>query len=581
MKVSFDQYKELYTQYISPQRAKVIFLLILLLSGISLQLISPQILRHYIDAAGTSGGLEILKVAALLYIGLTIVNQIIQIFETYIGESVAWTATNALRQVLTLHCLKLDTSFHQQHSSGEMIERIDGDVTNLANFFSRFVIQVLGNILLIFGVVFILIIENIWVGLCFAVFTVLALFTLNRIREYATPFWVIARQASAKFFGFLGERLTAVEEIRTNQATSYVMRKLHENMSNLLIKERKAYVRARALWPATILVFAVGYALVFILGSYLMTNELISMGTLFLMFYYMDILRAPLENITLQMEDFQKASASIQRIQELMSMKTNIEEENKATLSEEALAVEFNNVTFSYDKNSSILNNLSFTLEAGKTLGLLGRTGSGKTTITRLLLRLQEAGSGNLYIGGHDIRHIPLADLREHVSIVTQDVRLFSATVRDNITMFDSSASDENIVKTLEEIGLGDWFKGLPEGLYTEISPTQNGLSAGQVQLLAFARVFLKNPGLVILDEASSRLDPGTEKLVDKAMKKLFKGRTAIIIAHRLQTVQKVDEIMILEDGNIVEYGKPENLEQDQHSRFAQLKRAGLKEVIA
>ncbi|PDY39395.1 helicase [Bacillus wiedmannii] len=581
MKISLKDYKDLYTKYIAPQRTRVIFLLILLLSGIGLQLISPQIMRYYIDTAGTSGGLEILKLVALLFIGLTIVNQIVQLFETYIGENVAWKATNALRQELTLHCLKLDSSFHQEHSSGEMIERIDGDVTNLANFFSRFVIQVLGNMLLIFGIVIILLVENIWIGLSFVTFTILAFFTLNRIREYATPFWVIARQASADFFGFLGERLTGMEDIRANQGTSYVMRKLFENMYNLLIKERKAYVRARALWPATICVFALGYALVFILGSYLMKQEFITMGTLFLMFYYMDTLRAPLERITLQMEDFQKASASIQRIQELMSMESSIKDENKVNLAQESLSVEFKNVTFGYDEYSTILNDLSFKLESGKTLGLLGRTGSGKTTITRLLLRLHEARRGNLLLGGHDICDIPLDELRKHVSIVTQDVRLFGATVRDNITMFDDSPSDKRIIEILEEIGLSDWLHSLPHGLDTELSTSDNGLSAGQVQLLAFARVFLKDPGLVILDEASSRLDASTEKIMDKAMKKLLEGRTAIIIAHRMQTVQKVDEIMILEDGEIIEHDKREILEQDELSRFAQLKKAGLTEVIA
>ncbi|MBG9687410.1 ABC transporter ATP-binding protein [Bacillus mycoides] len=580
MKISFRDYKKLFKRSFEPQRGRITLLFILLLVGIGLQLIIPQIMSYYIDSARTDKGISVLQIAALLLIGLTIVKQATQLCETYVGENVAWVATNALRQELALHCLKLDRSFHQERSSGEMIERIDGDVTTLANFFSRFLVQISGNILLILGIVVVLLFENIWIGLSFTVFTLLALFALNHIRDYATPYWVTAGQASAEFSGFLGERLNGVEDIRSNRATAYVMHQFFKVMRNLLLKERSAYVRARIMWPATIVLFAVGYTLVFILGLYLLTNDLISIGVLFLMFYYMDIIRSPLEQVTLQMEDLQKANASIQRIQELMSMDSSIKDEGKAQLSNGNVSVEFKDVTFGYKNESKALNNLSFKLRPGKKLGILGRTGSGKTTITRLLLRLHDVNSGNIIIGNHDIRDISLVELRKHVSVVTQDVRLFGASVRDNITMFDSSVPDDKIIDALEEIGLGDWIHSLSNGLDTELASNDNGLSAGQAQLLAFARVFLKDPKLVILDEASSRLDVSTEKIIDKAIKKLLKDRTAIIIAHRLKTIQQVDEIMVIENGHIIEYGEREKLEEDEDSRFAQLQKADLKAVL-
>jgi ATP-binding cassette subfamily B protein len=217
-------------------------------------------------------------------------------------------------------------------------------------------------------------------------------------------------------------------------------------------------------------------------------------------------------------------------------------------------------------------------LPAGRKLGLLGRTGSGKTTITRLLLRLYDPQAGAVWLGDVDLRHLALAALRRHVGIVTQDVQLFNASVRDNVTFYDCTIGDSAIKAALATVGLADWLHALPAGLDTELSAGGGSLSAGEAQLLAFARVLLKNPGVVILDEASSRLDPVTERRLDLAVEQLLHKRTAIINAHPLATVQKVDDILILEAGRIVvvEYGPRPQLTADPHSRFAHLLRTGL-----
>jgi ABC-type multidrug transport system fused ATPase/permease subunit len=227
-----------------------------------------------------------------------------------------------------------------------------------------------------------------------------------------------------------------------------------------------------------------------------------------------------------------------------------------------------------------VLHDFSLNLPAGRKLGLLGRTGSGKTTITRLLLRLYDPQAGTISLDDVDLRQLEIATLRRHVGIVTQDVQLFNASVRDNLTFFDRTISDEAITAALATVGLGDWLHDLPAGLETELTSGGGSLSAGEAQLLAFARVLLKDPGVVILDEASSRLDPLTERRLDGAIKGLLAGahgaRTAIIIAHRLTTVQQVDDILIVEAGRIQEYGPRQELAANPHSRFAQLLRTGL-----
>ena len=201
--------------------------------------------------------------------------------------------------------------------------------------------------------------------------------------------------------------------------------------------------------------------------------------------------------------------------------------------------------------------------------------------MTRLLFRLYDVSGGALYLGKQDLRTVALDDLRGRIGMVTQEVQLFRATVRDNLTFFDRSISDERVVAALEELGLGGWVAGLQDGLETRLEANGRGLSAGEAQLLAFTRVFLKDPGLVIMDEASSRLDPVTEALIERAIDRLLHNRTAIIVAHRLATVQRSDQIMILSDGEIVEHGDRIALVAQPDSRFSQLLRTGMAEVLA
>jgi ATP-binding cassette subfamily B protein len=206
------------------------------------------------------------------------------------------------------------------------------------------------------------------------------------------------------------------------------------------------------------------------------------------------------------------------------------------------------NVTFGYN-DDDVLHDFSLSLKPGHLLGLLGRTGSEKTTITRLLLRLYDPREGSIQLSGSDVRAITLEELRGRVGMVNQNVQLFRGTLRQNLTLFDPSISDDAIIPAHQELGLYDRVNGLEDGLDTELKSDGAGLSAGEAQLLSLARIFLRDPGLVILDEASSRLDPVTEARLERASGKLLENRTGIIIAHRLDTVNRTDDILILDDG--------------------------------
>lgn len=574
-------YRNILVTYLRPQWRRTLIMAVLILASIALQLLNPQILRFFIDTATTNGSMSTLIWIGIAFIAVALGIQGMSIAATYYSENVAWTATNQMRTDLVAHCLDLDLSFHKERTAGELIERIDGDVDTLSTFFSQSVIYLLGNFLLVVGIVVLLCLQNWLLGAAMAVFIGIALFLLNGIRKYAGPRWRAARQQDAEFFGFLSEQLVGTEDVRANGATGYVMRRFFLLLATWFPIARRASGAGYAMWMTTLTVFALGNALALALGGYLWSAHVISLGTVYLVFYYINLLNEPLEQIRTQLQELQQAGAGIERVRQLLQMQPTMRDGMGKPLPTGALAVEFRDVTFGYNDDEPVLRQVHFHLQPGTVLGVLGRTGSGKTTLARLLLRLYDVQEGEVCVGGIPVREATLRDLRQHIGMVTQDVQLFHATVRDNLTFFNRTISDERILAVLADLGLQNWYNSLLAGLDTVLGSDGEGLSAGEAQLLAFTRVFLADPGLVILDEASSRLDPATEQLIERAVSKLLQGRTAIMIAHRLATVQRADEIMVIEQGRVVEHGARAELVADAASRFARLLQTGLEEVRA
>jgi ATP-binding cassette, subfamily B, bacterial len=563
-----------------PQRARVVVLALLLFGSIALQLLNPQILRVFIDTVTSPEAQNGLVGIAVLFLGLAIFQQVLNVAATWAGERVAWSATNALRADLTRHCLNLDLSFHKARTPGELIERIDGDVTALANFFSQFVVQVLGSLLLLIGVLVVLWTVDWRVGAALSVFAIVTLGAMLGLRTIATQSWKAHRQASAELYGFIEEHLAGTVDIRANGAQPYAMRRLYGFLRTRFTTGRKARIMSAIPWSVPSLAEALGIALSFALAAGLYGVGSISLGTAFLVYFYTQALFQPMHMLSNQLEDFQKASAGALRVQELMNTHSALVDGTVTEFAPGAPAVEFRDVTFAYEGDDTVLHNLSFRLEPGEVLGLLGRTGSGKTTVTRLLLRLYDPTEGSITLGGVELRQARLAALRSKIGMVTQDVQLFRGSIRDNLTFFNRGVSDERIWAALEALGLVEWCRALPQGLDTVIEGGGGGLSAGEAQLLAFTRVFMNDPGLVILDEASSRLDPATERLVERAVAGLMRGRTGVIIAHRLATVERAATIMILDRGTIAEYGPRAALVADPESRFSLLLSTGVEEVL-
>ncbi|HEX6540962.1 MAG TPA: ABC transporter ATP-binding protein [Ktedonobacterales bacterium] len=573
------RYWRLLARYLRPEWPRMGLLAVILCATICVQVAAPLVASRFIDQATSGGAMRELIVLALLTMGLALAQQGVAIAETYVAENISWAATNALRVDLVAHLLRLDASFHSARTSGELIERVDGDVATLAHFFSRFVVYVLGNGLLIVGVLGLLYHVDWRIGLGLSAFVAIALFAMLRIRAAATPSWAAERQASADFYGFLSEYLTGLEDIRSNGASAFVLRRCAEVMQAWLAATRKAQMWGYGLAATSQGMFTLGMAAAFALSALLFKSGELTIGTVYLIFQYTDMLRRPTEQIRHEVQDLQQADASMGRIEALLSTTPRLTDGAGGTLPPGPLSVELDGVSFGYAEDVPVLRDISVSLAPGRVLGVVGRTGSGKTTLTRLLPRFYDPLAGTVRLGGIDLRTVSLAAVRARIGVVTQEVHLFNASVRDNLTIFDDSVPDERISAVLDSLGLAEWRLALPCGLDTLLGSGGVGLSAGQAQVLACARILLRDPDVVILDEASSRLDPATERLVHTALGRLLDGRTGIIVAHRLSTIAYADDILVLEDGQVREHGPRLALAADPTSRFAGLLRGAAEEV--
>ncbi|MET0566118.1 MAG: ABC transporter ATP-binding protein [Acidimicrobiia bacterium] len=575
MTATSPSYRATLSTYLRPHRGRVVVLMLLLLGSIGLQLVIPLILRDFIDSAMGGAAAASLTTAGIAYLVAGILNQLLDAGASYLGTDIGWSATNRLREELTSHLFSLDMGFHNDTTPGEMIERVDGDVTAISEFISRFLVRLIAAGVLLTGVVIVCWFESPAMGLTITLYVVAVVAFLIRLRKVAVAAAEEERETSAHLYGFIEERLAGVDDIRSLGAGRFTMTRFIPVMRDFYTRTTNAWRKRIVVWVSANTAFWAGDALALIVGVWLTVRGSITVGTAFLILQYVQLVRRPVEQMTQELQELQKAAGGIVRIDQLRHLGTSITD-GADDLPAGPLAIEFDNVSFSYE-DRGVLDGVSFTLAAGKSLGLLGRTGGGKTTLTRLIARLYDPDRGMVRLGGHDLRNLRPESLRRSVGVVTQDVQLFEATVRDNLTFF-AERPDEAILSVLERVGLGQWIGQL--GLDTRLGAGGQGLSAGEQQLLAFARVFLQDPGVVILDEPSSRLDPVTEMLLATATERLYAGRTVVIIAHRLETVRTADEIMVVDAGRIVEHGPRQALAADPTTRYAALLAAGRGDLL-
>ena len=466
--------RSLLSTYLLPQWRRVVLLGFVLFAGIGCQLANPEIAKTFIDRAQAGESFDGLVRIAVLFIVVAVVTQVATVAETYVADGLGWRTTNILRADLTRHVLSLDGSFHAEHGAGELIERIDGDVSAIADFFSSFVVQILGSAVFLVGVLVLLFAADWRIGSLLTLFSLGALVYMTRGGGFVGGRARDSRWAAAAFTGYIEERLGGLPDLKTSGADDYAMQRFHESSASRYHRVADAAMAA-SLFNGTIgLFFVLGTGAALALSTELHTERAVTLGGVYLVFRYTTMLRMPLERLSRQMNAFQQATGGIVRVRDLLAIEARIVDGDGATLIDGPLSIDIDGVTFAYE-DEPVLRNVSVHVDAGEVLGLLGRTGSGKTTISRLLFRLHDPDVGFVRLGGVDLRDAELDTLRARIGLVTQDVQLFASSLRDNVALFDPAVDDARLWAVFAELGLESWLRRLPDGLDTSLGAAGRG----------------------------------------------------------------------------------------------------------
>lgn len=543
-----------------------------------LPLVGPVLIAMFIDEAIGGATESRLLWLAGLYVAVGVGRQFLAVAVAWTATDLAWHVTNELRSTLTRHVLALDLGFHRSTSPGELVSRVDGDVTALSEFVSTFLARAAAAVVTLIGLLVVVTWRSWPVGIAMATYMALAVATMWFLRDRAVDEAASEQAATGRMLGEVEERLTGADDLRSNGGGSHAVATFQRASAAVLRSSLERERQGVTLWIMSNFVFVLGGIAVLAVDAELLRRDAISLGTAFLLFQYTQVLREPLDRLADETERVQRAAGGMSRTLDLLSQRPTIGDTGRRRLGAGALDLTLDEVCFEYadeDDPVRVVDGVSFHLPAGRTIGILGRTGSGKTTLARLLLRLVEPTAGSIRLGGLELGEVALNDLRARTGVVSQDVHLFGASIRDNLTLFDAGISDDAVRAALSELDLLDWVEAMPSGLDTELGPSGSGLSGGEGQLIALTRLFLRSPDFVLLDEASSRIDPGTEERVTHAIDRLLEGRTAVVIAHRLSTVERLDEILVIDAGRVVEHGATADLRSDPGSHYSQLLAVG------
>jgi ATP-binding cassette, subfamily B, bacterial len=549
---------------------------------------------------------------------------------TWRATIAAWSITNSLRHDLAEYVLKADLGFHRDRTPGELVTRVDADITSMTEFMASVVAQLIAIAAIGIGAVAVSLFVEPVLAPALAIAFVCVGFVTWRVREKSVEQTVIERAADADVMSAIEQYLAGADDIAALGAGKHGVARVGER-SGVMVAASKARVKAQMsmqgiirMTVATAEVWMIGY------GAVAMQKGWADVGAIVLGFRLVMVVAGKVDHLTWRLQDAQGASGAATRVLELVQ-EQRIVVSGSERLPEGPLGVSFENVELIYDDEegtNAAIERLSLVLPAGRVLGVVGRTGSGKTSLARLLLRLVSPTSGGIRMGSvpasspsprsaasgsspanatsqrnptadtapanaesHrvsspdassvDIATVDDLNFRKRVTAIPQDVQLFPGTVRDNVTLF-APFDDERVQGALRDVGLGDWLAGLTDGLNTQLASdsrdnegTRVGLSSGQAQLLALSRALLREPAVVVLDEATSRVDPATQLAIGNAIARLVSGRTAIVIAHRLETLDICDDILVLSHGQLVEYGARLTLAADPTSHYARLRAAG------
>jgi ATP-binding cassette subfamily B multidrug efflux pump len=527
------------------------------LSGI----VPPYLLKVAIDNYIIKGNLAGLTLITIILVAIYLTNWFSDYQRTYQISWLGQSMVNDIRINLFSHLQDLSFSFYDRSEAGRIISRVTNDTDTLSMMFTQGIVTVLSDILTLVGIVVVML----WlsVPLTLATLVVIPLLLLSTLvfQSRLRRAYRMTRKKIAKVTSKLQESISGIREIQSftrERDTMEVFRQA--NIENLQANVQAGRIFA-LLMPVIQIIGAVGTGIVLWYGGILTIGGGITLGILVAFLAYVTSFFRPIVNLTTFYNTVQSAMAAAERIFETMDTTPEIADAPDAIeLPRVKGRIAFQNVSFSYNPNETVLKNINFSVEPRKTLAIVGPTGAGKSTIVRLLSRFYEPQSGTTTVDGYDVKNVTLKSLRNQMGVVLQEPFLFSGSIMENIRYGKLDATDEEVQNIAKLVGVHGFITSFPDGYKTEVGERGMRLSVGQRQLISFARAFLRDPPILILDEATSSLDPYTELKIKRGLSVLLKNRTSLVIAHRLSTIRNADNIIVINDGEIVEEGNHRKL---------------------
>lgn len=547
--------------YLLAYKKQILLVLLIMAFCVVVSLMNPLFIEWAIDNHIAKGDLNGLYKLILLAVILNLIMIGGIKLRMYLMAKVCNSILVTIRQELYTHIQTLDFHFFDSRPTGKILSRIIGDINSLKDVLGNFVTTLIPDFITVAAVVAIMFAKNPTLALASLCSLPLMAISLFVIQTMSHKRWQIFRKKASNLNAFVHEDMSGIRIIQSFTAEEETA----ETFGTLVAEHKQSFIKAvrinDSLGSAIDFCWGVGTAALYFTGIYILGAENVSIGTFIAFGTYIGMFWSPIMNLSNFYNQIITNLAAAERIFEIMDTEPEITDDSDVAEMPPIIGnVTFENVTFSYDDEVNVLNNVSFDIKPGETIALVGPTGAGKTTIVNLISRFYDVQQGRVLIDGHDVKKVSIESLRRQMGIMTQDNFLFSGTIRDNIRYGKLDATDEEIIQAAKAVHAHEFICKLEKGYDTELSERGGGLSIGQKQLLAFARTMVSNPGILILDEATSSIDTNTELLVQEGIEALLKGRTSFVIAHRLSTIQKADRIFVIDDGGIVEEGTVDEL---------------------
>jgi ATP-binding cassette subfamily B protein len=547
--------------YLFRYKKTIAIVLLIMAYCVGISLVNPLIIESAIDDYITPGNIKGMVILVMIALGLNIGKVILVKIRMYLMSKMTNSIIQNIREEVFTHLQTLGFKFFDSRPTGKILSRVMGDVNSLKQVLQNFVITLLPDFITVIAVVVIMLIKNPKLALAGMVGLPLLIAGLLVIENMCRVRWQIHRKKSSNLNAFLHEDISGIRIVKTFAAEEEAL----ETFDELTEEHKNSFIDAVRVNDAFNSVIELSTAISIVCMLYVAINvmhiDATNVGLLVAFTSYLSLFWQPIANLGSFYNQIIANLAAAERVFEIIDLEPEIKDgETVGEMPQITGRVRFKDVGFSYEDGVPVLKDVSFDITPGETIALVGPTGAGKTTIVNLISRFYDVQTGTVLIDDSDVKDVSIESLRSQLGIMTQDNFLFTGTIRENIRYGKLDATDEEIEEACKKVGAHDFIMKLEKGYDTELTERGGGLSAGQKQLLAFARTIISDPRILILDEATSSIDTKSELMVQKGIATILQGRTSFVIAHRLSTIRNADRIFVIENGGIAETGKHEEL---------------------